>query len=785
MGVAVAAAGPTMFGRCRRPAFVAAVVRRFLLLLLWLLFLTSPIKSSLTVNAALEETMRTFQKGEAIPLYVNAVTSTHTQLPRDFYRLPFCQPEAGPRMHSGQNLGQFIDGDFILTSPYQIEMLQEQYCQKLCQITLSNKQVDRLGHHIRQGYHNNWILDNLPSAVVGINLAGFKTKRYNGGFPLGFVAQDYGSPYVYNRVNIQVQYYDDTRAESEGGYRVVGFAVEPLSVEHAWKDGFEWDGMSEEGYDKTLATCPDSGEHLSQEGIERSQVLKPGTPVLFTYDVIWEWSEVKWSDRWGVYVTEDHLVPNQVHIYSIINSALIVLVFASVIALVVVGNSRKNDVPVVAGNDSNIVAQQDGEPTSAVSSTESDDEMLLQEQELEEKGLVVVNIDVFNAPQCAQMLLSLCCGMGAQLLSSLFVTVGCTAIFYDRYLGPAHRGHFVQFTLLSVALMGPVNGYVTSRFYKAFGGDENDWKGVAKVAALAFPGMTFAAFVFMNVVHWCLGSTKAVPLLGLLLILVMWLGISVPLVYAGAYAGFRQNAFQLSPPNCPRSILLGNILHRRFLNNMTRCSRCCIIVVALLLNSGSIMLALLWLLRRLLVQRKFWSPTWGGAVMLLIGGILSFGFLYVELFFIMTSLWMYQTYYSFGYLFLVLSIQTVKCAEVSILFDYYRLCSKECHSWWWQFSCGGAISFWIFISSFFNFARLGPSGLYVYLVYFSFMFWVSLSVYLMMGFVGLIASIYFNRIIFRIAKSRDDYRPLLSAEEEGGERNAMELSSPDEQPQQE
>lgn len=34
-----------------------------------------------------------FKDGDAVPLKVNALTSTHTQIPRDYYRLPFCKPE--------------------------------------------------------------------------------------------------------------------------------------------------------------------------------------------------------------------------------------------------------------------------------------------------------------------------------------------------------------------------------------------------------------------------------------------------------------------------------------------------------------------------------------------------------------------------------------------------------------------------------------------------------------------------------------------------------------------
>ena len=72
----------------------------------------------------------TFEKGAEVPLKVNALTSTKTQIPRDYYRLPFCQPEGGATMAS-ENLGEFLTGNKIQSSPFVISMKRETYCQKV------------------------------------------------------------------------------------------------------------------------------------------------------------------------------------------------------------------------------------------------------------------------------------------------------------------------------------------------------------------------------------------------------------------------------------------------------------------------------------------------------------------------------------------------------------------------------------------------------------------------------------------------------------------------------
>ena len=61
---------------------------------------------------------------------------------------------------------------------------------------------------------------------------------------------------------------------------------------------------------------------------------------------------------------------------------------------------------------------------------------------------------------------------------------------------------------------------------------------------------------------------------------------------------------------------------------------------------------------------------------ILTGGVLPFGACFVELFFIMSSIWMDQYYYVFGFLLLVYVILGVTCAEITIVLDYFQLCSE-------------------------------------------------------------------------------------------------------------
>jgi transmembrane 9 superfamily member 2/4 len=48
----------------------------------------------------------------------------------------------------------------------------------------------------------------------------------------------------------------------------------------------------------------------------------------------WRESEVKWASRWDVYLSMNHAVPDKVHWFSIVNSILIVLFLAFMVAMI-------------------------------------------------------------------------------------------------------------------------------------------------------------------------------------------------------------------------------------------------------------------------------------------------------------------------------------------------------------------------------------------------------------------------------------------------------------------
>merc|ERR1719174_1438145 len=165
--------------------------------------------------------------------------------------------------------------------------------------------------------------------------------------------------------------------------------------------------------------------------------------------------------------------------------------------------------------------------------------------------------------------------------------------------------------------MGIFAGYTSSRLYKTLGGE--DWKVTTLMTALLYPGLLFGVFFVLNLFIWGEKSSGAVPFLTMFAILVLWFGISVPLVFLGAYFGFKAQPIELP-------VRVNQIP------------------------------------RQVPSQPWFFNPV----INSLLGGMLPFGAAFTELFFIMTSIWMHQFYYLFGFLAIMGVIVVITSAEISI-----------------------------------------------------------------------------------------------------------------------
>ena len=611
-----------------------------------------------------------------------------------------------------ENLGEFLIGDRIESSPFRIRMLEDMYCEQICVEKVGSvpneKFKDRVHKLIVQNYHNNWYVDGLPAAsklenqkVVGVD--------YTQGFPVGFVdSQDPKTGiYIYNHVNLELSYHQS----DPGKYRIVGFTVEPFSIRHTFEfieknkgnDAADDDDeqssktKSEVDADGTnqykvvdilypIDSCdPKKGKAHTDFDMLTSSQVKPqlaGGKVLFTYDVIWkENKDLVWASRWDIYLhmgysNSQNKKIMRVHWLSIANSSIFVILLSAMLASVLVRNLRRD--------------------LARYNRLATDEEKT---EELEEYGWKLVHADVFRPPS-KPLILSVSVGTGLQILLMLLFSI----IFsVAGFLSPVKRGSLLLAQIILYILLGSVGGYTTARIYKTFKG--KSWQHATMATALGFPGVCFIVFFILNIVAKFQKSTDAVPIQYMILLLFLWLGISTPLVFLGAYLGFKQEpiSFPVTSSNIPRPIPDQP-----------------------------------WFMNSLFV--------------FVVAGLLPFLSCLFELYFIMSSIWMDRYYYIFGLLFVVFLILLVTCCETTILFTYFQLCGEDYHWWWRSFCTSGSVAFYVLVYSFKYFNTLHTSSFATYFLYHCYMTLASFAMFLMTGSIGLLATLWFNKVIFSSVK---------------------------------
>jgi transmembrane 9 superfamily member 2/4 len=341
------------------------------------------------------------------------------------------------------------------------------------------------------------------------------------------------------------------------GSRIVGFRVEPFSIHHRWDDhsGAEFDRKF-----TMLKTCNEMTHAVNDPANYMS--VDHATEIIFTYDVVFEESDIAWANRWDVYLRGNP--DDKIHWFSITNSTMIVVFLTVMVAMILVRTLSSD------------IAQYNLD--SSV------------EEAKEESGWKLVHADVFRAPAHGKMLFAVLAGTGMQLLAMTLITLIFALL---GFLSPANRGSLLTVLLLLYVFLGSVAGYYSSRVFKFFKGE--DWMKATIFTAFLFPGFIFVLFMILNGALLFEGSSGAIPFSTFMTLIVLWFGVSTPLVFVGSYFGYKKPAYQ--PP------VRVNLIPRQ-------------------------------------VPPQPWYMSWW--VTLIFGGVLPFGAVSVELFFIMSALWLHQ-----------------------------------------------------------------------------------------------------------------------------------------------
>eukprot|EP00455_Lapot_gusevi_P042500 TRINITY_DN5049_c0_g1_i6.p1 TRINITY_DN5049_c0_g1~~TRINITY_DN5049_c0_g1_i6.p1 ORF type:complete len:319 (+),score=130.47 TRINITY_DN5049_c0_g1_i6:32-958(+) len=300
------------------------------------------------------------------------------------------------------------------------------------------------------------------------------------------------------------------------------------------------------------------------------------------------------------------------------------------------------------------------------------------------------------------MVFSALVGTGYQLFMLVFCVI-FLSIAGSLYIT---RGATSTAVIVCYSFTAFFAGYGSASHYKRYGGE--NWQRTLFLTAVLFPFFAFGLVFFLNFIAILYSSSAAIPFGSMLAVLAIWAFIAVPLTVAGS--------------------LIGRNLHAKgdFPCRVTH-------------------------LRRPIPEGKWYTQPW---VIGLFGGILPFGSIFIEMYFVFTSFWNYKFYYVYGFMFLVYCILVIVTVCVTIVSTYFMLNAEDYRWHWTSFFSGASTAIYVYLYAiYYFFYKTHMFGFFQTTFYFGYMFLFSTGLFILCGTVGFFGSSLFVHQIYQNIKS--------------------------------
>ncbi|KAJ4761677.1 Transmembrane 9 superfamily member [Rhynchospora pubera] len=331
---------------------------------------------------------------------------------------------------------------------------------------------------------------------------------------------------------------------------------------------------------------------------------------------------------------------------------------------------------------------------------EDDDLETLERDVNEESGWKLVHGDVFRPPYSLVMLSALV-GIGTQLATLVLIVV-LLAIIGMLYIG---RGTIVTTFIVCYALTSFISGYVSGALYSRNGG--KSWIKAMILTASLFPFMCFGIGLVLNTIAIFYRSLAAIPFGTMVVVFIMWAFISFPLALLGTVVGRNWSG----APNNPCRVKT---------------------------------------IPRPIPEKKWYLTP---SVISIMGGLLPFGSIFIEMYFVFTSFWNYKVYYVYGFMLLVFLILIIVTICVTIVGTYFLLNAENYHWQWTSFFSAASTAVYVYLYSIYYYhVKTKMSGFFQTSFYFGYTLMFCLGLGTLCGAVGYLGSTLFVRRIYRNIK---------------------------------
>lgn len=428
--------------------------------------------------------------GEQIPILAGPITSTKNPIPFNFYHLDICKPKKIEKEED--SLGEILTGKEMYKTSYEAFINKNEFCKTFCIEEFSKSKVKTLEWVLKKKYVSNWYVDKLPAGLFSYNIiTNISTIEHLGGIPIGFpVVNANNNKTTYNIYN-HFQFRILVHPTLEGKYEVVGFNILPFSIKQSESSSCA----------KSMDTITDNFKVEQQELVEGN--------IMFTYDIIFEKSNLTLVTRWDFYQSDNQ----KIHLAGVIlSNGIIIILTAFVICIFYRAVYKDIQSYNTKVSDANFI---------------------------DESGWKQVCNDVFR-PCYNPVFLSVLVGTGIQLFCMLFLTLFLATL---GFLRPEQRTNIFTLGLLLFVFMGIPAGYATTRVLKILRGQH--WLKTSLITAFFIPGTTFLAYNIMNIILVIEKSSATAKFFDIVTLAVLWLFCSTPLVLIGAFFGIKRKAVKI------------------------------------------------------------------------------------------------------------------------------------------------------------------------------------------------------------------------------------------------
>ena len=437
-------------------------------------------------------------EGSTINIEVGKLSSSNYIIPYSYNRLKICNIKRLQRAED--NLGEILTGQDLYISDYTAKINENKYCEILCNNQFTRNNIRKFKRLIDRNYFTNWYVDKLPAGLIYYNYDKKSTKvNYFYGIPIGRKHKD--KYIIYNHLHFRIS----LNKISDKKYNIVGLSILPILI----KQNDETKAECEKEYDK---------EFIFRNMIKEQQILadEDNQTILFTYDIIFEYSNITFVSRWDYYKNTN----TPIHWAGIIISIFILLFLTGIIAILLKKNIRKD----INNYNYQIVQIEDIDNISNFT----------------QNNWKQVSGDVFRLPRVHKILLSSIIGTGFQLFLLLYIIFILGSI---GFLEPEKRTNFLSLIIIFYIIMGLTGGYISAKFYKTMNG--HDWLKMSLLTSILFPGTLFIGYVLINIILTIEKSTAAISISKLAYLFFLWIFCTLPLILIGSFLGMKSQKTKL------------------------------------------------------------------------------------------------------------------------------------------------------------------------------------------------------------------------------------------------